>query len=67
MAKFKFNIFFFISIICTLLLVGYLWAVFLPLFEGTLEYDVIRNVIIFITMLLFASVILTVLQMRRSE
>ena len=67
MAKFRFNIFFIISIICTLLLVGYLWIVFLPLFEGAFEYDAIRNITIFITLLLMASAALTLFQMRKTE
>ena len=67
MAKFKFNIFFLISIICTLILIGYLWIIFLPTYERTLEYDVMRNVIILITALLSVSAVLTLLQMTVRE
>jgi hypothetical protein len=67
LAKFKFNIFFLISIICILILVGYLWIVFLPTYERTLEYDAMRNVIILITAMLSVSAVLTLLQMTVKE
>ena len=67
MVRFKFNIFFLISIICTLVLVGYLWIGFLPTYERTLEYEVMRNVIILITALLSVSAVLTLLQMTVKE
>lgn len=67
MAKFKFNIFFVISIVCIFLLIGYLWFFFLPTFEGALEYDTIKNVTMIITAILVISAVLTFLQMMVSE
>ena len=67
MAKFRFNIFYVLSIIGTLFLVGYLWVFFLPTFEHSLGYHVVRNVVVFLTVLLIASAILTLLQMKISE
>jgi len=63
LVKFKFNIFFAISIVCIFLLIGYIWLFFLPVFEGSLEYDTIRNIVIVITILLAVSSVLTFLQM----
>ena len=67
MAKFKVNIFFIFSIVCMSLLVGYTWFNFLPLFRGSPEYDTIRNVAIFVTILLAVAIVLTFLQMRENE
>ncbi len=63
MARFKFNIFYVISIVCILLLIGYIWIIFLPIFEGSLEYDAIRSIAILITILLAISTVLTLFQM----
>jgi len=63
MVKFKFNIFFVVSIVCISLLIGYIWLFFLPVFEGSLEYDTIRNIVMVITILLAISGVLTFLQM----
>lgn len=67
MVKFKFNIFFVISIICIFLLIGYIWFVFLPTLEGALEYGAIKTIAIIITILLAISAVLTSLQMVTSE
>ncbi|RLI36583.1 hypothetical protein DRO55_03260 [Candidatus Bathyarchaeota archaeon] len=61
MVKFKFNIFYVISIICILLLIGYFWFNFLPSFEGTLQYEEVRNVIILITIFLSIAIVLVLL------
>jgi len=67
LVKFRFNIFFVISIICIFLLIGYIWFVFLPTLEGALEYDAIRTIAVIITVLLVISAVLTSLQMVISE
>jgi len=56
MAGFKINIFYVISAICTLILIGYFWSVFLPLFEDSFEYLTVRTLISFLTVLLLAVV-----------
>lgn len=56
----KINIFYLFSVICTLLLIGYLWLVVLPLFQGTNVYATIRNLIIVLSLSLGAVVILVV-------
>jgi hypothetical protein len=38
--------------VCTLVLIGYLWLVFLPLFESSFEYESVRVIIIFLTVIL---------------
>lgn len=63
MVKFKFNIFFVISVVCILLLIGYIWLVFMPMLEGAYEYQAIKNIGIVITILLAISAVLTFLQM----
>jgi len=63
LVKFRFNIFFVISLVCISLLIGYIWLYFLPIFQGSLEYDAIKTVVIVITILLAISGVLTFLQM----
>jgi len=63
LAKFKFNVFYAISIVCIWLLIFYVWLVFLPVFEGSLEYEAIRTIVVVITILLAISAVLTTLQM----
>ncbi len=67
MVKFKFNIFYVISIICILLLIGYFWFSFLPNFEGTLQYEWVRNLIIFLTIILSIAIVSTLLSMMVRE
>jgi len=55
LARFRINIFYVISSICSLLLVGYVWFIFLPTYENTLHYEVIRSITIMIVMLLLIS------------
>ncbi|MFB0523131.1 MAG: hypothetical protein ACETV1_05140 [Candidatus Bathyarchaeia archaeon] len=52
MVGFRVNIFHIIAFICSLLLVGYSWFVFLPSFAGLPEYSTIQNVVIVLTVLL---------------
>ena len=61
MVRFKFNIFYVISIICILLLIGYFWFSFLPRIGGTLQYEEVRNVIILITIFLSIAIVLVLL------
>jgi len=42
---------------------AYIWIIFLPIFEGSLEYDAIRSIAILITILLAISTVLTLFQM----
>ena len=65
MVKFKFNIFYVMSMICILLLIGYFWFSFLPSFEGTLQYERVRNVIILITIFLSIAMVLILSMMVR--
>jgi hypothetical protein len=52
MARFKVNIFYVFSAICSLALVGYAWLIFLPSFQGAAEYSSVRYVVIIVTVLL---------------
>jgi len=54
LAKFKINIFYVISSVCSLILVGYSWLVFLPAFKDTAEYTAVQNIVILLTVLLVA-------------
>lgn len=67
MAKFRLNIFFVIAIVCVLVLVGYLWFVLLPVFEGSLEYVGIRYAVILLTAFLVLSVVLLIMSMTTKE
>jgi len=51
--------------ICILLLIGYFWFSFLPSFEGTLQYERVRNVIILITIFLSIAMVLILSMMVR--
>ncbi len=55
MPKYRVNIFYVISLICTFVLMGYIWFIFLPYFEGTLEYQAIKTIALFVILLLFLS------------
>lgn len=68
MARFKVNIFYMISAVCSLALIGYAWLAFLPSFEGAGEYSSIRYVVILLTVLLLVVVaIQIVLSVKREE
>ncbi len=68
MARLKINIFYLISSICSLLLVGYAWFVFLPPFNDTPVYSAVQYVVILLTVLLIAvSGIQIFLSIRREE
>ncbi len=56
MAKFKINIFYVIASICSMFLVIYIWLVFLPLYEGTVTYEYVKNIAFVLTILLIASI-----------
>ncbi len=56
MPKYRINIFYVISLICTFILIGYIWFIFLPQFEGTMEYQAIKTIVLFIIFLLFISI-----------
>ncbi len=68
MARFKVNIFYVISAVCSLALVIYAWLAFLPSFQGATEYPSIRNVVILLTVLLLVvTTIQVVLSVKREE
>jgi hypothetical protein len=68
MAGLRVNIFHVIAFVCSMLLVGYSWFIFLPPFEGAQEYPYIRNVVILLTvLLLIASGIQIFLSIRGEE
>jgi len=67
MAKFKVNIFYIFSAMCTLLLIGYFWFAFLPQFEGYSEYPAIKTVISSITALLLVALGIQVFLAIRTE
>ncbi len=52
LARLKVNVFYVISAVCSLALIGYAWFAFLPSFEGAAEYWSVRNVVILLTVLL---------------
>jgi len=51
----KVNVFYVISLICTLILIVYAWFIFLPQFEGASEYQAVRTLVLFIIFLLLIS------------
>ena len=51
----KLNVFYVISLICTLILIVYVWFIFLPQFEGALEYQAVKTIVLFIIFLLLIS------------
>ena len=51
----KVNVFYMIAAVCSLLLVAYAWFMFLPTYEGELEYYFVRNIIMVLTVLLLIS------------
>ena len=68
MARFKVNIFYVISAVCSLALVIYAWLAFLPSYQGATEYPSIRNVVILLTVLLLVvTTIQVVLSVKREE
>lgn len=67
MVKFRLNIFFVIAILCVLVLIGYLWLVLLPIFEGSLEYARIRRTVTFLTALLLLSAVLLTMSMLKRK
>ncbi|HDJ04837.1 hypothetical protein DRO29_04730 [Candidatus Bathyarchaeota archaeon] len=67
MVKFRLNIFFVMAILCILVLIGYLWLVLLPIFEGSLEYAQIRRIVTFSTALLLLSAVLLTMSMLKRE
>ena len=52
MKKLQFNISYLISSICSLVLAGYLWLVFLPAYEFTAAYEFAKRLISVLTVLL---------------
>ena len=67
MAKFRINIFFVISLVCLLILIGYLWIIFLPSFERSINYEAVKVIVTIVTILLSISGILIFLLMRVEE
>ncbi|RJS88460.1 hypothetical protein CW705_08890 [Candidatus Bathyarchaeota archaeon] len=55
MKNFQINIFYLISSICFLILVGYLWLVFLPIYEFTTAYESVKRLVSILTVLLVLS------------
>jgi len=55
MAKFRVNIFYVIASVCSLFLVIYIWLIFLPLYEGTVAYEYVKNMAFVLTILLLVS------------
>lgn len=58
MARFRINIFYLISSICLFILVGYVWFIFLPMFEYAAEYEFVKNIVLVMTVLLSISAII---------
>jgi len=67
LVKFRLNIFFVMAILCILVLIGYLWLVLLPIFEGSLEYTQIKRIVTFSTALLLLSAVLLTMSMLKRE
>jgi len=67
LAGFRVNIFYIFSLVCTLVLVGYFWFTFLPLFEGSYEYASVRIMIGILTALLLAVAAIQVFLAIRKE
>jgi len=79
LVKFRLNIFFVMAILCILVLIGYLWLVLLPIFEGSLEYVLlpifegsleytqIKRIVTFSTALLLLSAVLLTMSMLKRE
>lgn len=55
MSRFRINIFYVFSSICSLLLVGYIWLVFLPTYVNAVEYESIKTLTFIITAFLLFS------------
>ena len=55
MSRFRINIFYVFSSICSLLLVGYIWLVFLPTYVNAVEYESIKTLAFIITAFLLFS------------
>ncbi|RLI12398.1 hypothetical protein DRO35_03200 [Candidatus Bathyarchaeota archaeon] len=53
--KFRLNVFYLISSVCFMILVGYLWLVYLPVYEFTTAYGFVKRVVSIITVLLVLS------------
>jgi len=60
MPKSQINVFYMISLICTLILICYVWFVLLPQFESLIEYQSIRASVLLIIAMLFAAAALQV-------
>jgi len=56
LARIRINVFYLVSSICLSLFIIYIWFAFLPLFEGTLQYESIKNVMIIITIFILISI-----------
>jgi len=57
----KVNIFYVFSAVGALLLIGYLWLVFLPIYSGTDAYNAMRNMVILLSSVMGVVVVLTLL------
>ncbi|MEM1990281.1 MAG: hypothetical protein QW782_06570, partial [Candidatus Bathyarchaeia archaeon] len=55
MPKSSMKAFYVMTLICTILIICYLWFVFLPQFEGKLEYPSVRMVVSYVILLLLAA------------
>ena len=64
MPQYKINVFYLISIICMLLMIGFMWFVYLPSFEGFPVYEFVKNLSLVITILFSIAIILTLLRIR---
>jgi H+/Cl- antiporter ClcA len=52
-------------LVCTIILIGYLWFIYLPQFEGTAEYQPIRIIVLFVILLLLLAAGAQIILMRR--
>ncbi|MEM2401848.1 MAG: hypothetical protein QXX24_04825 [Candidatus Bathyarchaeia archaeon] len=65
MSKYGAKIFWVISLILTFILMGYLWFFFLPQFEGKVEYQSMRIIILFVILMLIAAAGAQIVLLRR--
>ncbi|MBS7639991.1 MAG: hypothetical protein QW804_00925 [Candidatus Bathyarchaeia archaeon] len=65
MSKYGAKIFWVISLILTFILMGYLWFFFLPQFEGKVEYQSMRIIVLFVILMLIAAAGAQIVLLRR--
>jgi len=58
LTRIRINIFYLISSICLFIFIGYIWFIFLPMFEYAAEYEFVKSIALVITVLLSISAII---------